>query len=200
MLDLSKSHAYSNWAKERIEEMNATLVALEKQARKLNPVHQAKGDKLLAELKKRRDEFAAAVKKQAEAGEAAWERAKPELESQWKSFEVQLTAYFDAMGKQVGQHLDTFGDVAAAQVKAWRDAAEKFAASADKLAADKRPGIDAAIKHMKVEAAEMEARMNKLKHAGDQSWSAFSAALAQSRRAFDKANQKTWDALRRAAG
>lgn len=69
MLEHHKSHAYLNWAKERVDEMNATLVALEKQARKLTGT-QSKGEELIADLKKRRDEFAAAIKKQAEAGEA----------------------------------------------------------------------------------------------------------------------------------
>jgi len=48
-------------------------------------------------------------------------------------------------------------------------------------------------------AAEAEARMQKLKQAGSESWSALSAALAESRKAFDRANQEAWDALKRAA-
>jgi len=197
MLEHHKSHVYMNWANERMDEMNAILVALEKQVRKLTGT-QSKGEELMAELKKLRDEFAAAMKRHAEAGEAMWDRAKPELESQWNSFDQKLKAYFHTIGKHAEQQLETFQDVAAAQKRAWRDAAEKFASSADKLAAGKRPAIDAAIKQMNSDAAEMEAHLNKLKHAGQQSWTALSGALDQSRRAFDKANQKAWDAFRRA--
>jgi hypothetical protein len=200
MLEHHKSDVYLNWAHERIDEINATLVALEKQVRKLKSGSHTKGEQLIADLRQRRDEFTAAVKKQAEASEAMWERTKPDLESQWNVFNAKLKTYFDTIGEQVEQKLDTFQDIAAAQTRAWRDAADKFAASADKLAAGKRPGIDAAIKQMKTDAAEMEAHLNKLKHAGQQSWSALSGALDQSRRAFDKANQKAWDAFKRAAG
>ena len=52
---------------------------------------------------------------------------------------------------------------------------------------------------MKADAAEAEARLQKLKQAGNESRSALSAALTESRKAFDRANQKAWDALKRAA-
>ena len=42
---------------------------------------------------------------------------------------------------------------------------------------------------MKAEAAEAEARLQKLKQAGSESWTALSGALAESRKAFDQANQ-----------
>jgi hypothetical protein len=51
---------------------------------------------------------------------------------------------------------------------------------------------------MKADAAEAETRLQKLKQAGGESWSALSAALAESRKAFDRANQQAWDALKRA--
>jgi hypothetical protein len=52
---------------------------------------------------------------------------------------------------------------------------------------------------MKTQASEAEARLQKLKQARDESWSALSAALADSRKAFDRANQASWDAFKRAA-
>ena len=52
---------------------------------------------------------------------------------------------------------------------------------------------------MKADAAEAETRLQKLKQAGSESWSALSAALTESRKAFDRANQEAWDALKRAA-
>src|SRR5947199_277064 len=52
---------------------------------------------------------------------------------------------------------------------------------------------------MNADAAEAEARLQKLKQAGSESWAGLSAALAESRKAFDGANQKTGDALKGAA-
>jgi hypothetical protein len=51
---------------------------------------------------------------------------------------------------------------------------------------------------MKAEAAEAEVRLQKLRQAGSESWTALSAALADSRMAFDHSNQKAWDAFKRA--
>jgi hypothetical protein len=150
-------------------------------------------------MKQRRDEFQAKTRAQAEANEAAWQAAKTQLESQWNGFEAQVKTYFETVGKQVEQQQATFRDIAAAQVKAWREAVNKFHDAAGKVAAEKRASFDAAVKQMKAEAAEAEARLQKLKQAGNESWTALSAALAESRRAFDQANQKAWDALKRAA-
>ena len=83
--------------------------------------------------------------------------------------------------------------------KAWREAADKFHDGATKLAAERRADIDAAVKQMKADASEAEARLQKLKQAGSESWTALSAALAESRKAFDRANQAAWDAFKRAA-
>ncbi len=86
------------------------------------------------------------VKKQAEAGEAAWERNKVQLDSQWKAFEAQVKTYIETVGKQVQQQQAPFRDVAAAQVKAWREAADTIHDVAAKMAAARRADIDAAVK------------------------------------------------------
>jgi hypothetical protein len=121
------------------------------------------------------------------------------LEAQWSGFEAQVKTYFETVGKQIEQQQSTFRDVAAAQAKAWREAADKFHEAAAKVAAEKRANVDAAVKQMKAGAAVAEAHLQKLKQAGSESWTALSAALAESRKAFDQANQKAWDAFKRGA-
>ena len=96
------------------------------------------------------------------------------------------------------QQQATFRDVAAAQVKAWREAADELHAEAAKVADARRADVDAAVKQMKSDAAEAEAGFQQLKQAGRESWVALSAALAESRKSFDRANQQAWDALKRA--
>jgi len=175
------------------------LASLEAKASQVQVESKARAGQLIADLRKRRDEFRALVKEQAEAGHAAWERTKTQLESQWNGFEAQVKTYIDTVGKHIEQQQATFRDVAAAQVKAWREAADKFHDAATKLAAERRADIDAAVKQMNADASEAEARLQKLKQAGSESWTALSAALAESRKAFDRANQAAWDAFKRAA-
>jgi len=150
-------------------------------------------------LKERRLEFQARAKAQAQVGEATLQASKAQLESQWLGFEAQLKTYIETVGKQVQQQQATFRNVATAQMKAWHEATDKLQNETAKTAAAKRADVDAAVKQMKADAAEAEARLQKLKQAGNESWSALSAALTESRKAFDRANQKAWDALKRAA-
>jgi uncharacterized phage infection (PIP) family protein YhgE len=199
MAEQSSVHFYLNWAKERIDEMDATLASLERKASHVQADLKEKANELISDLRTRRDEFQTLAKKQAEAGVAGWERTKAQLESQWNGFEAQVKTYIETVGKQIEQQQATFKDVADAQLKAWREAADKFHSAATKLASERRADIDAAVKQMKADAAESEARLQKLKGAGKESWIALSAALAESRKAFDRANQSAWDALKRAA-
>lgn len=195
----SSVHAYLNWTKQRLDEMDATLASLEAKASEVKADSKVKANQLIAEMKKQRDEFQAKAKVQAQAGEAAMQAGKAQLETQWRGFETQVAAYFDAVGKQIEQHQATFRDAVAAQVKAWHAAADAFASEAGKIATAKRADFDAALKQMKADAGEAEARLQKLKQAGSETWSSLSAALAQSRKAFDQANQKAGDALNGAA-
>ncbi|WP_371260913.1 hypothetical protein [Bradyrhizobium sp. Cp5.3] len=49
---------------------------------------------------------------------------------------------------------------------------------------------------MKADASKADARLQKLKQVGGESWAVLSAALAESRKAFDQANQAVWYALK----
>ena len=195
----SSMHFYLNWTKERIDEMDATLASLEANASQVQADFKVKANQLIADLKKRRDEFRAAVKKQAEAGDVAWEHMRQQLESQWNGFEAQVKTYIDTVGKHIEQQQATFRDVAAAQVKAWREAVNELHDEAANVAAARRADIDAALKQMTADASEAEARLQRLKQAGSESWTALGAALAESRKAFDRANQVAWDAFEYAA-
>ena len=196
MPEQSSAHAYLNWTKQRIDEMDATLASLEAKAAQMKADTKVRADQVIADLKKRRDAFQAEAKTQAQAGEAAVKTSQAQLESQWKAFEAQVNSYFETVGKQIEQQQATFRDVVAAQVKAWRAAADAFHGEAGKIAAARRADLDAAVKQMKADAAEAEGRLNKLKQTGSESWASLSAALAESRKAFDRANQKAGDALK----
>jgi hypothetical protein len=196
MSEQSSMHSYLNWAKERIDEMDAALASFEVKATQASAEAKVKAEQIVTDLKKRRDEFQSLHKTQTEAGEAAWTRVKTDLEKQWDGFEAQVKSYFEGAGKQVEQQQATFKEIAAAQAKAWGDAANTFREAAGKVGAARSADLDVALKQMKLDAAEAETRLQKVKQAGSESWSVLSAALAESRKAFDEANQAAWNALR----
>lgn len=193
-------HFYVNWAKERLDEMEAVLTSLEGKAGEVQADVRDKAGKALADLGKSRDIFREAIKKQAGANEAAWTSAKAKLEPEWNSFEAEVKKYVETFSKQVEQQQATFKLQAAAQLKAWREAADKLAGDTKQFAAERRGEIDASVKRMQTDAAAAEEKLQKqLDQMGSQSWSVLMATLTETRAAFDRANQAAREAFKRAA-
>lgn len=199
MATQSSIHFYLNWAKERIDEMDATLASLETKLSEVQADARVKANQVLADLGKKRDDFQSAVKRQAEANEAAWIKAKAELEAEWSAFETEVKNYVDTFGKNIEQQQATFKLQAEAQLKAWREAADKLRTAGKEFAAERRGEIETTVKRMEADAAAAEERLKKLNQAGVQSWSALMGALAETRAAFDRANQAAQEAFERAA-
>jgi hypothetical protein len=191
-------HFYLNWAKERLDEMDATLAVLDGQIAKLQADGRAKAQQFVVELRAKRDEFASALKSQ--AGEAAWETVKTRLEAEWKEFQHVLKEYTETIGKHMEQQRAVFQSQVEAQLKAWRDTAEQLNAAAKVFRTEARREVDTALVRTKADAAAAEQKLAKLSQAGTESWSALSAALAETRASFDRANQAARDAFQRAVG
>jgi ElaB/YqjD/DUF883 family membrane-anchored ribosome-binding protein len=198
MAEDSGFHYYLNWAKERIDEMDAILTALEAKAPLLQADLRARADQVLGELRKERDHFRDAVKQQAEAGEAGWISLKAKLEPEWNAFEAEVRKYVDSFAKQAEQQRAAFKSQADAQLKAWRKAAGQIGNAAKGFAAEHRSDFDALTTRVNSEAAAAEDRLRKLNEAGTQSWSALMSALTETRATFDRANQAARDAFKKA--
>jgi hypothetical protein len=194
----SSVHFFLNWAKERIDEMDAIIASLEGSVAQIATDSRAKADQFIANLRKTRDEFESTVKKQAEAGEAAWDRTRVKLEGEWKTFEAEVKKYLETFGKDIEQQKAVFQGQVAAQMKVWREAADKIHAAAAEFAAERRKGLDETASRMRADAASAEDKLQKLARAGTASWSALNAALAETRAAFDRANQAAQEAFKRA--
>lgn len=195
----SNIHFYVNWAKERLDEMDATLTSFENKVAEVQADARDRADKVLTVMRKKRDEFSSIVKQQSEANEAAWISAQARLESEWSSFEAEARKYVESFVKQVEQQQETFKLQAAAQLNAWREAADKLGAAANEFATERRGEIDAALKRMKADAVAAEAKLLKLNEAGTQSWSVLTDALAETRATFDRANQALREQFKRVA-
>ena len=195
----SNIHFYVNWAKERLDEMDATLTSFENKVAEVQADARDRADKVLSVMREKRDEFRNIVKKQAEANEAGWITAQAQLEFEWGSFETEARKYVESFVKQVEQQQATFKLQAAAQLNAWREAADKLGSAANEFAAERRNEIDAALKRMNADAVAAEAKLLKLSEAGTQSWSVLTAALTETRATFDRANQALREQFKRSA-
>lgn len=195
----SSSHFFTNWAKERIDEMDAALTSLESRADELKSEAKAKAEQVRADLMKKRDEFRDKVEEQAKADEAAWINAQAQLESEWNAFEAEVRKYVDSFGDQVEQQQATFKLQTEAQLKAWREAADKVRQAGKQFAADRGAELEACAKRMDADADAAREKLEKLNQAGAQSWSALMTALKETRGSFDRANQAAQEAFKKAA-
>jgi hypothetical protein len=137
--------------------------------------------------------------------EGTWKQLKAQLKEKWRNRthdldrvagqRKQLESIID---KQIDHQQATLLEAVAAQQKAWRDAAERFHMAAAELAADRRTDIDAALRRMKADASEAEAKLQKLMRRETESWETLTSVLAESRATFDRDNQFAWDAFKRA--
>jgi hypothetical protein len=195
----SSAHFFLGWAKERIDEMDATLASLETKAAQMRAQAGVKADQLIAEMRTRRDAFEAAVKQQVATGEPAWDKAKLRLAAELRDFEAETRKYLATFGDGIEQEQALFQSQATAQLNAWRETADKLNAAAKEFAIERRREIDAMVSRMKSDAAAAEQKLQDLARAGTESWSALSAALAETRATFDRAHQATRDAFTRAS-
>jgi ElaB/YqjD/DUF883 family membrane-anchored ribosome-binding protein len=198
MATQSSVHVYLNWAKERLDEMDATLASFESKVGQLRGELRAKAESTLADMRARGDAFRETIKKEREANEAAWARVKAALEADWNAFEASVQKYIDTAGEQIGQQEAAFRASAEAQLKAWQGAIDEFQTSAKGFAADRKADVESALKRMKVEAETAKAKLAGLNRAGNESWSALKTGLAETRAAFDRTNQAVNDAFKRA--
>ena len=194
----SHMHVYLNWAKERLDEMDATLALFESKVGALQGDARVKAERAIADMRAKRDAFRETIKKEGEMSEADWNRAKKSLETDWSAFEASVQKYIDAAGLQVEQQKAAFQVRADAQRKAWREAIDKLENTTAGFAADRKAEVESAVKRMKAEAGAAETKLDKLNRAESESWSAFKKALGETRTAFDHANQQAYDAFKRA--
>lgn len=194
----SSAHFFLSWAKERVDEMDATLASLESKSAQMQAEIRVKAHQFLAEMKKKRDEFESIVKKQAEAGEAVWDSAKVRLETEWKGFQAETAKYLETFGKGIEQQQAVFQSQVTAQLNAWRETADKLNGAAKEFATERRREIDATVSRMKADAVAAEKKLQDLARAGTESWSALNAALTETRATFDRANQAAREAFKRA--
>jgi len=198
MPDQNLMHYYFNWSKERIDEMNAALTSFERQFDRLQSEARSQAQTALTNMRATRDAFRDTMTRQAKAGESDWVRAKSDLESQWENFATQADKYVDTLGKHAEQYQATFRACAEAQMKAWQDSAERLCEAAKAYAADQRATFDSMANQMKADAGAAQAKLAQLGAGSANPWAALTAALTETRAAFDRANRTAQEAFERA--
>ncbi|MDP3342229.1 hypothetical protein [Frigidibacter sp.] len=196
----SSAHFFFDWAKARIDEMDATLTSLEGKSGAMQAETRAKADRFIADLKEKREEFDRKVKTQTEAADDALDVAQARLEADWKGFQTETSKYLETFGTGIGEQQAVFQSQASAQMNAWRETADKLNAAGKEFAVERRREIEEQVARMKADAGAAETKLAELAKAGTESWNALNAALAETRASFDLAHKAAREAFDRATG
>ena len=191
-----RSHAYTEWAKSRLDEMDATVFVLEDKVESLEADASTKAKTALDEMRSWRNSFKARIDENLDNGEKAWADIKIHLDNDWDRFENSVQESLGAGKDDVEQCSAAFKARAEAQLKGWKTAIAGLKNEAVKLQIDSSVEVEKAIEKMKVKATDVEATLNRLKKAESQTASALNSALAETRKAFEKANKKAHKAFK----
>jgi uncharacterized phage infection (PIP) family protein YhgE len=181
-------HFYLNWAKERIDELDAMLTSMESKARSADAASRAKVAQVVSDMQDKRNEFSEFVTKQSAAGAGALTQARAQLDAQWRSCETEWTKLIESLGQEADQKA-TFQGLAEAQLAGWRNLLDGMQKAMSTATTERRSEAEAALNKIKEDAASSDATLKKMTAAGVESWRAFNTALAESRAAFDRANE-----------
>jgi vacuolar-type H+-ATPase subunit H len=192
-------HHFTNWAKERLDEINATLKSMEGRVGALRDEAKTQTEKAISDIRAQRDVFQKAISDQQNENEAAWMKARSDLASNWATFETSVQKYMTDARNTAEQQQSMFMARAEAQRQAWQQSIETMLRQAGTFAAAKRQDLDAAVNHVKAEAEAAKSKLDATGRAGEQSWVAMRTALEESRAAFDKASKKAQDAFKQPA-
>jgi hypothetical protein len=147
---------FLNWANERVAEMDAALKSLESGAGQVQLVSHADAKKIIDDLRQKRDAFRDVIDKRAATGVAAWKRTAADLEALWRDFDSGVDKYIEDFGKQIQQQQATFNSQVAAQLKAWREVADRITGAASQFGTAPRGEVEAAATRLMADAAAAE--------------------------------------------
>lgn len=198
MTQESHIHKYTEWTKNRLDEMDASLAQFESRISQVPVQAHAKADAAIADIRRRREAFSQWADAKEDQTEAAWAQTKSKLEAEWEGFEDSVETYLEAVKDNTKQIQDTFKARAESQKNSWGQSISRAKHAAETFRSDRKEDLQSAVHKLEDEAHHVENKLKALNSARQDSWSVFRMALSESRGAFDTATEETRTAFSRA--
>jgi hypothetical protein len=187
MTQISSIHPIVLWSKNRLDEMEAALLEVEKDSSKAKEDIKAGVVATLAKAKQSLDDFKVRMQSNMQEvekkGGAASKSAKQEMQQDWKKFEEAMNA---AVARLNNGQIE-FEARAAAQLKSWQETMQRFNTAAAGIAADQKESFNAALKQMQDKAQAGKQRFAEVRQAASNSPEPYRVALKKCREAFEEA-------------
>lgn len=190
-------HEYLEWARQKLEETDATLLELERQIETMKDDVRAPVERAAVEIKTARDAFAAnveALRADVSATIAAAEDVHHELDARWAEIEMSVQNAFNAIAGQADAMKAVVTARADAQRRAMQSSFLALKTSAGEAIDRARDEVDAVIHRITAETENVETKLGKVTAAGGDAWKAVRDALADTK----AIHERTWKAIHEA--
>lgn len=183
MTDPNRTDEFVRWARTRLDEMAAAVMALQERLDTLDGQVRGEAEQSISKAQAWLKDCADQVARVREQGEVAVADAQTHVEKTWVEFQQEAGKWVETAQNQQ----QTFEAQARAQMQSWQGAVNEFMQRAAQVQEAGRKEADAAVDRLKADAKKAEAHLEDLQKAGAASWDVMAKALNTSREAFDKA-------------
>ena len=176
-------HAFIEWAKHRLDEMDAGLAAMEEHMAALKDKARKEAAEGLSQARKWRDGFAARVKEVETKGEGRRQELGKYFDDAWANFEKEMENWA-AASEHATEGLNAR---AKALFAGWSATAQRYRTQAAAAADARHKQMNEAVTRLERDVAHYRANFEKLQGASTVAWAAMGAALRESSQAFETA-------------
>jgi vacuolar-type H+-ATPase subunit I/STV1 len=198
MSNSSYAHETLAWLKQRLDDADTMISEAEKTADKLKASARKDADIALTRLKASREALLKLERDLHARTEAVRDDVgdiQEAVEKEWIEAETAFQAFLKAAQDQADSIHDVIVARAKAQRKSWENTQKAMREQVTHTIEKARAELDTAIKRVSDEAEKFQTRIGDAKDAGDESWKAVKAGLADARAAHDRTIQKIKDAF-----
>lgn len=189
MTKRSLAHTQVEWTKQRLDEIDATLVKAEEIVEKTTGAARTEADKALARLKAARAGFATrakALQDDVAATRDVAEGVYSALAAEWAEFEMSFQNYLTAFTAQRDAVIAVISARADAQRKSWDASMDTMRAQTSNVIEHAQGEFDASIARLTDAREKAEEKLGKASTAGDETWKAIKDGIEETEAAHER--------------
>jgi hypothetical protein len=186
-------HAYREWARQKLDEIDATLAALDGSFEALTKDARKEADRAIARIRIARDAFKAkvdAVRPDAAATKALADSTYASLDAEWAKVELAFQDFLAAAAGQANLVKKALTARNEAQRQSLQASLHAIGAAAAFAIEHAHSEAYAALRRLAAETANAEARLGQVSAAGDESWTAIKGGLKDAISVYERAWEK----------
>lgn len=195
----SRAHEQVEWTKQKLDEIDATLAALEESVEEISAGTRKQAEQAIAQLKaarksasERYDVLQADVAAARKVADGTYEKFK----SDWADAELAFQKFIAATSDQLDVAKKTMAARAEAQRRAWDKSVAAIRTSASKAIEDGQREFSTAIERLSEARSKAEAKAGQAASAGDETWQAIRDGIDEAR----AVHERTWRRISEAFG